>query len=181
MCHIYILFFSPANWMRGSTSKKPKEPSQIVQCLKLHCDTMYITNNLPQVTFTYMYIVLVCALFVCGCIRYLDKNGYVIVARGCGACLNVLAAIIVMFMLRRTLTWLRNSKIGQCLPIDDSILFHKVVGFSIAAFSLLHTIMHLINIGKTTSQLEPGLCGRSRGRGAEGETAPPHTSILHFF
>ena len=36
------------------------------------------------------------------------------------------------------------------LPIDQHIYFHKMTGWFIFIFSVFHTVMHLINIGKKT-------------------------------
>lgn len=51
-------------------------------------------------------------------------------------------------MLRHTLTFLRTRGLGALLPIDHHIYLHKITGMLIAAFSLFHTIMHLINFSK---------------------------------
>ena len=80
--------------------------------------------------------------------RYRNSNGFVIVARGCGMALNFDCALIVVFVLRRTLTFARNTLIGRYLPIDDSIQLHKFTGRVIFFWSVLHTVMHLANIGE---------------------------------
>lgn len=51
-------------------------------------------------------------------------------------------------MLRHTLTFLRTRGFGAVLPIDHHIYLHKITGMLIAAYSLFHTIMHLINFSK---------------------------------
>ena len=140
---------SPANWMKvGNDETKKKKDSPLKVWTKTHLNLKYIHNNLVKILFMIFLLLSICGFFILGCVRYRDRNGFVIVARGCGSVLNYVCAIIVVFMLRRTLTWLRNTFLGPYLPIDDSIPIHKFVGYCIFFFSILHTIMHLINIGK---------------------------------
>ena len=62
--------------------------------------------------------------------------------------LNFNCAFIALSMARRTLTFLRHTRIGPYLPIDDHIEVHKIVGVMIGVYSVIHTVCHLANIGK---------------------------------
>ena len=43
------------------------------------------------------------------------------IARGCGACLNFNGALVLVPMLRYTLTWVRRRRWGHLLPVDEGI------------------------------------------------------------
>ena len=73
--------------------------------------------------------------------------------------LNLNCALIIVFVLRRSLTFVRNTLIGRYLPIDDSITLHKFTGRVIFFWSVLHTVMHLANIGELRNlTLKTTLC-----------------------
>nr|XP_016852000.1 PREDICTED: NADPH oxidase 5 [Anolis carolinensis] len=48
-------------------------------------------------------------------------------------------------MLRRCLTWLRATWAAKVLPLDQSVLLHRLIGCSVAALSVLHTGAHVAN------------------------------------
>lgn len=48
-------------------------------------------------------------------------------------------------MLRQCITFLRTRGFTAFLPLDNHIYLHKVTGILIGAYSLVHTIMHLLN------------------------------------
>lgn len=62
-----------------------------------------------------------------------------------GQCLNFNCAFVLVLMLRQCITFLRTRGFGAFLPLDNHIYIHKLTGVVIAAFSLVHTIMHLLN------------------------------------
>lgn len=62
-----------------------------------------------------------------------------------GQCLNFNCAFILVLMLRQCITFLRTRGFTAFIPLDNHIYMHKVTGVTIAAFSLVHTIMHLLN------------------------------------
>ena len=108
----------------------------------------YIRNNLPTFVFVIVFLLLNLICFIINAYRYRDYNGYIIVARGCGMVLNLDCALIICFVLRRSLTFIRNTPVGKYLPIDESITIHKFIGYTIFFWSILHTVMHLANIGE---------------------------------
>lgn len=75
----------------------------------------------------------------------LGANVAVQIARGCGACLNLNAALILLPMCRSICTWLRHSFFYRLLPLDNLIEIHKTIGFAIMGFSLVHIGAHLYN------------------------------------
>lgn len=64
-----------------------------------------------------------------------------------GQCLNFDCMLILVFMLRQCITFLRTRGFSAVLPLDQHIYFHKLTGMLIFTYSILHTIMHLCNFG----------------------------------
>ena len=65
-----------------------------------------------------------------------------------GRCLNFNSVMILVLVLRYTITILRNMGLSPIIPLDHNIYFHKLVGVIIFFQAWIHTIMHLINFGK---------------------------------
>ena len=62
--------------------------------------------------------------------------------------LNFNCAFILVLVLRRCITFLRCTRLASYLPLDQHILFHKMVGAVIAIESAIHTVAHLGNVGE---------------------------------
>ncbi|CAN6984501.1 unnamed protein product [Brassica oleracea var. botrytis] len=66
------------------------------------------------------------------------------VAKGTAEMLKFNMALVLVPVLRRTLTFLRSSFLSHVIPFDDNINFHKLIAVAIALTSLLHTALHLL-------------------------------------
>lgn len=51
-------------------------------------------------------------------------------------------------MLRRCLTWLRATRLVQVLPLDYTVHFHQLMGYTVVGLSLVHTVAHVVNFGE---------------------------------
>jgi predicted ferric reductase len=89
------------------------------------------------------------ALFALAFLRYRHAGAgpFIPVARGAGACLNLNAALIVVPMLRHTLTWVRRSALGRVVPVDEAVGLHALLGEAVLALSLVHVGAHALNAG----------------------------------
>ncbi|XP_035915854.1 uncharacterized protein LOC118513779 isoform X2 [Anopheles stephensi] len=105
----------------------------------------YIKNNYVYLSFLTIFTLINVGLFVSRAIQYRNSNGFVIMARACGQCLNFNCAFILVLMLRQCITFLRTRGFTAFLPLDQHIYLHKLTGMLVAIFSLVHTIMHLFN------------------------------------
>ncbi len=56
--------------------------------------------------------------------------------------------LILVLVLRYTITVMRELGIGAVLPLDNNIYLHKVVGYLIFVQATVHTVMHLCNFGE---------------------------------
>jgi ferredoxin-NADP reductase len=79
--------------------------------------------------------------------RHTGASVFLQVARGAGACLNLDAALIVVPMLRHTLTWVRRAAWGRVVPVDDAVEIHGLLGEAVLALSLVHAGAHALNAG----------------------------------
>ncbi|KAK6643680.1 hypothetical protein RUM43_005190 [Polyplax serrata] len=131
---------------------KPKaQPSSLLGKLKRlmpHQFTRpYIKNNYVFIIFVAAFLLLNLILIVSRSIEYRNSNGFVIVARACGQCLNFNSMFILVLMLRQCITFLRTRGFSTILPLDQHIYLHKLTGVFIFIYSVTHAIMHLLNFG----------------------------------
>ncbi|KAH8285546.1 hypothetical protein KR054_010852 [Drosophila jambulina] len=105
----------------------------------------YMKNNQVFVTYLFFYIAVNLCLFISRAIQYRASNGFVIIARACGQCLNFNCAWVLVLMLRHSLTYLRGRGLSSYLPLDHHVYLHKLTGITISVLSLVHTVMHLFN------------------------------------
>ncbi|XP_062510064.1 NADPH oxidase 5-like [Corticium candelabrum] len=143
------LTISAANWLRPPPPRKPRTFSSYVP----HQLTWkYIRNNLRLVFTIIAYLFVNTALFIYNALSYKDLGVAVMIARGCGMCLNFNCTFILVLMLRKCLTWLRSTPMGPNLPLDHNIELHKIIGIFIAIFGGVHTAAHYVNLAVITSQ-----------------------------
>uniref|UniRef100_A0A8C5PKH3 NADPH oxidase 1 n=1 Tax=Leptobrachium leishanense TaxID=445787 RepID=A0A8C5PKH3_9ANUR len=71
-------------------------------------------------------------------------------ARGSAACLNFNCLLILLPVCRNLLSFLRGAcsccRRSMRKPLDNNISFHKLLGYTIALMTAVHTIAHLFNI-----------------------------------
>ncbi|XP_022109877.1 NADPH oxidase 5-like [Acanthaster planci] len=109
----------------------------------------YLRNNVQRIVLLLTIILVTGVVFAEAAYRHSfnpDANWCFLIARGCGQALNFNCAIIVLMMLRKTLSFLRSSTLlMQILPFDDNIMFHKFIGYLAAILALAHTLGHVGN------------------------------------
>lgn len=66
------------------------------------------------------------------------------VSRGAGLALALDAALLLVPMLRNTLTVLR-PQLARLLPADENVWFHRQVAYSMAFWTVVHVTAHYIN------------------------------------
>lgn len=137
------LTISAAQWLKPETSNKKNKPP-VCNCLQ-YFSKKYISNNLRMVLFYVWYILINMILGGYAAYKYRESNGFIIAARFCGLPLNFNCILILILMLRKTLTFLRTTYISQFLPLDHNISFHKNVGVVIGILSGIHTGAHIGN------------------------------------
>jgi predicted ferric reductase len=142
------LTISAANWLRPPPPRKPRTLSSYIP----HQLTWkYIRNNLRLVFTLIIFLFINTGLFVYNALSYRDLGVAIMIARGCGMCLNFNSTFILVLVLRKCLTWLRGTPMGPNLPLDHNIELHKLIGVLIAVFGAVHTIAHCVNLGIITN------------------------------
>uniref|UniRef100_A0A4W3I8D7 NADPH oxidase 5 n=1 Tax=Callorhinchus milii TaxID=7868 RepID=A0A4W3I8D7_CALMI len=109
----------------------------------------YWLNNSRKLLFMCCYLLVNIFLFIFAAMKHSELGRWVMVAKGCGQCLNFNCTFIVVLMLRRGLTWLRATWVVRVLPLDQHVLLHQLVGFAIFGLTVVHSNAHVINFGES--------------------------------
>lgn len=128
------------NWLKPSIAEKATNRAYI--------SNHDFNNDRQNLMFGTVYLMTNVALFIFSACRYWKSNWCIIIARGCGMCLNFDCAFVLVLTLRLTLTKIRTSCLAMYLPLDHNIVHHKLTGWLITGLSLIHTSAHIGNIGR---------------------------------
>ncbi|KAL3120520.1 hypothetical protein niasHT_009345 [Heterodera trifolii] len=79
------------------------------------------------------------------------------ITRGAAAALSVDLALILLTVCRNLLTMLRETFVGEYLPLDSAITFHKIVAITAGTFAAIHTIGHCVNFYHVATQSQEGI------------------------
>ena len=72
-------------------------------------------------------------------------NFFYLTSRACGKALLFNSVLILVLVLRKSITALTRFGFSKILPLDNNIYLHKVVGTIIFVQSFTHTVAHLCN------------------------------------
>ncbi|CAF0745978.1 unnamed protein product [Brachionus calyciflorus] len=128
------------------------KPNFLIKFLKRSKTSKYFTltyyrNNLSSFITIALYFLINILLAIIQFFVYSDQNIAVRFARIGGILLDFNSSLIILLVLRRLTTWVRNSLIGRnFLPVDQFIKFHKFIGVFIIFYSILHTVAHCVNL-----------------------------------
>uniref|UniRef100_H9G5K3 Uncharacterized protein n=1 Tax=Anolis carolinensis TaxID=28377 RepID=H9G5K3_ANOCA len=108
--------------------------------------TTFLPPELLNLRFCFSTTLLLCPfqdshcwwLLVCACFHW---GSWAV----CAVTQSPQYVFIYVVMLRRCLTWLRATWAAKVLPLDQSVLLHRLIGCSVAALSVLHTGAHVAN------------------------------------
>ncbi|XP_006758449.1 PREDICTED: NADPH oxidase 5 [Myotis davidii] len=132
------LTISAAHWLKPPATKRhPPRPRPLTSA--------YWHNHRSQLLCLAAYAGLHVLLFALAASAHRALGISVMVAKGCGQCLNFDCSFIAVLMLRRCLTWLRATRLAQVLPLDQNIQFHQLMGYVVVGLSLVHTVAHVVN------------------------------------
>ena len=136
---------------------KPPRPrpfkQRLTELIPYQFSGNYWRNNKQFLTFLYFILLTNIILFVMRAYYFRNfsmlsgttPNPFYMLSRANGRCLLFNSTIILVLVLRYTVTKLRELGLSNVLPLDHNIYLHKVVGYIIFIQSWFHTIMHLIN------------------------------------
>ncbi|KAK1129558.1 hypothetical protein K0M31_019275 [Melipona bicolor] len=125
----------------------------------------YVKNNYVYILFISIFISINMALFVTRLYEYRTFNGYVMVARACGQCLNFNCSFILVLILRQCITFLRTHGFNSILPLDQHIYLHKLTGILIGTIVVYDEILNSNNytISEWLLTSRPALFGLIEG------------------
>lgn len=107
----------------------------------------WIKNNISLVISLSMYVSVNLALMIYVLVIRWDSNTATKFARIPGMLLNFNGSLIYLLVLKRIITWWRNSFLGRNLHFLDEVLqFHKFIGFFILFLSIIHSFGHFFNL-----------------------------------
>ncbi|XP_021366755.1 NADPH oxidase 5-like isoform X2 [Mizuhopecten yessoensis] len=132
------LTISAAQWLKPPTKTKNNSKTR-------YFTYAYLRNNLKKVVFLILYFMVNIALGAYAAYSYRNSNGFTIVARICGMNLNFNCVFILVLMLRKSITYLLMTRVAKILPLEQNILFHKMVGWMIGFYAILHSLAHVGN------------------------------------
>ncbi|XP_030852380.1 NADPH oxidase 5 isoform X2 [Strongylocentrotus purpuratus] len=148
------LSISAAEWLNPQTSdddptKKHQPESATSTCCSYHT----LRNHFSVITFAAVFVMINAGLAAWGAYegyQSIDDERHPValcIARSTGRCLSFNCCFVLVLMLRKLLTQLRNTFLMSVLPLDQHVTIHKVVGVLILILTIIHVAGHLTNIG----------------------------------
>ncbi|XP_026504349.1 NADPH oxidase 5 [Terrapene carolina triunguis] len=137
------LTISAANWLKPPTAEQKSHTPR-------YLTPAYWHNNRSKLLFMGGYLCLNTLLFTLAALRHAPLGGWVMVAKGCGQCLNFNCTFLGVLMLRRCLTWLRATWVAKVFPLDQNVIFHQLVGYVVGVLTAVHTGAHVGNFVRLT-------------------------------
>ncbi|XP_036130383.1 NADPH oxidase 5 [Molossus molossus] len=132
------LTISAAHWLKPPVTQRHQHRPRPLTSAYWH-------NHRSQLLCLATFVGLHVLLFALAASAHRALGISIMVAKGCGQCLNFDCSFIAVLMLRRCLTWLRATWLAQVLPLDQNIQFHQLMGYVVVGLSLVHTVAHVVN------------------------------------
>uniref|UniRef100_A0A0M3K700 Dual oxidase (inferred by orthology to a D. melanogaster protein) n=1 Tax=Anisakis simplex TaxID=6269 RepID=A0A0M3K700_ANISI len=79
------------------------------------------------------------------------------ITRGAAASLSFCMGLILTTVCRNVITILRETPLGEYVPFDSAITFHKIVAILAGFWAAVHTVGHCINFYHVATQSQDGL------------------------
>ncbi|KAJ1685619.1 hypothetical protein LUZ63_017009 [Rhynchospora breviuscula] len=134
--------------MLSQNLRPTKEPNPLKRWYQT--TKYFMEDNWKRVWVMAAWLSICISLFAWKFIQYRHRAvfhvmGYcVCVAKGGAETLKFNMALILLPVCRNTITWIRNkTRLGDVLPFDDNLNFHKVIAVGITIGVGLHAISHL--------------------------------------
>ena len=115
----------------------------------------YLSANRTMVAFLFAFFAANLTCFVTRAYAFKDfmevdysRNWYLMFARANGLCLNFNSVMIIIFVLRNSITLMRKMGFVSVLPLDHHVFLHKMTGILIFSMAWFHAIMHFCNFSK---------------------------------
>ncbi|PIN21179.1 Ca2+/calmodulin-dependent protein phosphatase (calcineurin subunit B), EF-Hand superfamily protein [Handroanthus impetiginosus] len=110
----------------------------------------FLLDNWQRFWVMALWIGVMAALFAYKYVQLKNKAVFgvmghcVCMAKGAAETLKLNMALILLPVCRNTITWLRSkTRLGEAVPFDDNLNFHKVIAMAISVGFGIHGISHL--------------------------------------
>ncbi|KAJ2364657.1 hypothetical protein H4S01_003664 [Coemansia sp. RSA 2610] len=120
-----------------------------------HRFELWMINDGKMYTYFGFWIILELLLFSLALVNYryypLWQNMHTLLggsfmsARAAALALHVNTALVLLPICRTVISWIRATPLNRIIPFDHALLFHKVIGYSIMLFTLIHAGSHYRN------------------------------------
>ncbi|KAJ7567977.1 hypothetical protein O6H91_01G014200 [Diphasiastrum complanatum] len=109
----------------------------------------FLDENWKRIWVIALWLAAMAGLFCWKFMQYRHKAAFhvmgycVSVAKGAAETLKLNMALILLPVCRNIITWLRSTWLGNYVPFDDNINYHKLIALGIAIGVLVHGGVHL--------------------------------------
>jgi len=119
----------------------------------LRAINVYWVNDGPKLVLILIWLLGNAAVVLYAVIFYwlINTNPYVVLgwgvvlARASAAGIKLNCALILIPVLRNLLSWIRGTWVGNYLPVDKAIVFHRKMAWVIAFYTVVHMTAHFYN------------------------------------
>jgi NADPH oxidase 5 len=158
-----LLARSEQSWLQTGKKQEIAEEAMSSRAARV---LRFLDDNAVRVALVSLWALTNVGLFVHAWTQYLGLGSTraVMLARGAGACLNFNGALIVVPTARRLVTWIRRTRLARVLPVDDGVAFHRLLGNTLFALSLVHAGAHLVHYSQMPGGIAASLLGTRAGQ-----------------
>ncbi|KAJ1967490.1 hypothetical protein H4R35_006696 [Dimargaris xerosporica] len=126
----------------------------------------YVLGSDIQVTaFTALWLVLQALVFGLGLVNYRYNAIYqqsrellgwsLVFARASALVIHVDTAVVLFPVCRTLVSMLRSTPLSRVIPFDRNLGFHRLCGYSLVVFTIIHTASHYANYAKLAQSNGP--------------------------
>ncbi|KAF7329732.1 FAD-binding FR-type domain-containing protein [Mycena kentingensis (nom. inval.)] len=122
--------------------------------------TLWMINEGRQRIFFTVFVFLHLIVLAFGFVHYWYKDNLTdarktfgvtfAIARSAALVLHLDVIFILLPICRNFVTILRRSPLGDVIPFEKNVTFHKATGWAIVVGSLVHTLAHVVNLYRLT-------------------------------
>ncbi|KAJ7148748.1 NADPH oxidase [Mycena crocata] len=140
---------------KGRVRHDPTRPMKLGERIGI-----WLINEGRQRVFFAVFLILHLLVAVFGVIHYGLKDNLTgaratfgvtfTIARAAALVLHVDVIFILLPVCRNFISLVRRTPLGEVIPFDKNITFHKATGWAIVVGSLVHTLAHIVNLYRLT-------------------------------
>ena len=151
--------------------------------------TIWFSDNLTRLVWMTIYLLVNVGSFMWKYDAYCNHNPealavsgtYVCYARGAAQVCLLNAGLILLPLCQSLLQWARETpSVRSKVPVDDSILMHKIIGYTLIGSGLVHTVAQLLGFVIVSVNASDNVWNAS-GLAASGAFSGPQPGMQEMF